>query len=257
MAKPSKQQNKRRVNDFNDDQPTTDRGTRRKSAQHKANEAWHRPALKCMNEAQERYLQCIKDNVITFGVGPAGTGKTHVAMKYAAMQLDVGNYKQIVVLRPLIEVGKPMGALPGELHEKMAPWAEPFLKVLREHYGDSAMQAKFAGPYPSLAFVAIQFIRGRTFDDCIVVLDEGQNVTTKEMKTILTRLGQNSKLIINGDIEQVDIREPSGMIDGMRVLSKVANVDTSTFVEEDIVRSGICKAILIAYREDKKRPVKK
>lgn len=259
MAKTQSKSQKRRnekldqvgLKPVNEDQP---RG-KGKSARHKANEAWKRQTnspLVCRTPAQERYLKCIKDHDLTFGVGPAGTGKTHVSVKHACEQIDNGQYKGIVVLRPLVEMGKSLGALPGELHEKMAPWAEPFLKVFREHYGEAAMQAKFNGAHPSIQFIALQHVRGRTFDDCFVILDEAQNTTPLEMKTILTRIGENTKMVLNGDIDQVDIHCKSGMVDALDLARGVPAIGVSTFVEEDIVRSGLVRDLLIAYRERSK-----
>lgn len=240
-----------------EDQP---RRVKTKSARHKANEAWqrsHAAPLVCQTPAQENYLQCIQDHTVTFGVGPAGTGKTHVSVKYACQQIDEGHYGGIVVLRPLVEMGKSLGALPGELKDKMAPWAEPFLKVFREHYGQSAMEAKFNGAHPSIEFIALQHVRGRTFDNRIVILDEAQNTTPLEMKTLLTRLGKDSKLILNGDVDQVDIHGRSGMVDALEILQNVGSIGVARFVEEDIVRSDIVRDILIAYRQHSRDKVGK
>lgn len=255
MAKTQSKNQKRRNDkqlDQNGGEPSAQPRGKTKSARHKADEAWTRQTnapLVCRNDAQKGYLKCIKDHVISFGVGPAGTGKTHVSVKYACEQIDKGQYKGLVILRPLVEMGKSLGALPGELHEKMAPWAEPFLKVLREHYGEAAMQAKFNGAHPSIRFLALQHVRGRTFDDCFVILDEAQNTTPKEMKTILTRLGENSKLVLNGDIDQVDIPGQSGMVDSLDLARGVPGMGVATFTEEDVIRSGIVRDMLIAYRE--------
>lgn len=252
MAKSSKQQRKRRASDSPEIEPLTERKPRGKSARLKANEAWHRTQaepLVCFTPAQERYLKTIRENIVAFGVGPAGTGKTHVAVKFACQEIDAGRYDGMVILRPLVEMGEKLGALPGELKDKMAPWATPFLKVLHKHYGAAATQAKLNGAHPSIEFLAIQHVRGDTFEGKIVILDEAQNVTPEQMKTILTRIGEDSKLILNGDLEQSDIRGQSGLSTAIEIIGGVANVGIATFVEEDIVRSGICRDILIAYRE--------
>ena len=265
MSKPqSKSQKKRSARLLSDVgmEPLEQHNSRKgkpKSAVHKANEAWNRSQttpLVCMTPAQERYLKCIKDKTITFGVGPAGTGKTHVAVKFACQEIDAGRYNGIVILRPLVEMGEKLGALPGELHEKMAPWSTPFLKVLHKHYGPAATTAKLNGAHPSIQFLAIQHIRGDTFEDKVVIVDEAQNVTPEQMKTILTRIGEGSKLILNGDVEQVDIRGKSGMTVGMEIIQHLGEVGVATFVEEDIVRSGITRDVLIAYREYNKRQKK-
>ena len=251
MAKSSKQSRKRRVLDIAAE-PQPDRRVRKKSAQIKADEAWQRSQaapLVCLTAAQERYLATIRQNIVTFGVGPAGTGKSHIALKYACQEIDAGRYQGIVILRPLVEMGDRLGALPGELKDKMAPWSTAFMKILYGHYGRAVTEAKLNGAHPSIEFQAIQHIRGDTFADRIVIVDEAQNTTPEQMKTILTRIGEDSKLILNGDLEQSDIRGKSGLAVAMEIISHVANVGVARFVEEDIVRSGICKDILIAYRD--------
>lgn len=261
MAKPqSKTQKKRNDRQSNRDglEPLVEAKPRRgkaKSAQHKANEAWQRQTaspLKTIGPAQANFLACIRANLITFGIGPAGTGKTHVAVKFACQEIDAGNYDGIVILRPLVEMGDKLGALPGELRDKMAPWATPFLKVLHKHYGPAATTAKLNGAHPSIQFLAIQHIRGDTFENKIVIVDEAQNTTPEQMKTILTRFGEGSKLIIDGDPDQSDIRGESGLTVARSIIANVPHVATATFVEEDIVRHGIVRDILIAYREHAK-----
>ncbi len=253
MAKSQNRQSKRRGRGNEEYAPESIQPkTRDKSARHKANEAWHRTQanpLVCKGPAQERFLKVIQDNTIAFGLGPAGTGKTYVAVKYGCQQIDAGNYNGIVILRPLVEMGEKLGALPGELKEKMAPWATPFLKVLHKHYGPAATQAKLNGAHPSIEFLAIQHIRGDTFENKIVIVDEAQNTTPEQMKTILTRVGEGSKLIIDGDPDQSDIRGASGLTVAMDIIRGVEGVGVATFVEEDIVRHGIVRAILIAYRD--------
>lgn len=227
---------------------------RRKSQVHKAQEAEKRREsrpLICKNDAQKDYLTNIVTRQITIGDGPAGTGKTYVCVKFAAQQLDEGNIERIVVVRPIIEAGGGLGFLPGDEGEKTAPYQVPFLEVLEEHYGPAALEAKLNCKYPVITFVPPEFIRGRTFKDAFVILDEAQNMTPDQMKTFLTRLGTDTKCVINGDIDQVDIKGKSGLLDAMEVLDGLESIGITRFVEEDIVRSGICKEILLRYRRRK------
>lgn len=232
----------------NPDEGVEQKPMRSKSANLRAREAWTREVnnpLVCKNAAQERYLEVMRNNTITLGMGPAGTGKTYVSVKYAAQSRDAGRYQRIVVLRPIVEMGEKLGALPGTVDEKIEPWAEPFLKVLRDHYGahlDGKLSAK------NIEFIPLQHVRGRTFDNAFVILDEAQNTTPDQMKTLLTRLGVNSQLVMNGDLDQMDIRGKSGLADARDVLAGVGSVGVAVFVEEDIVRSDIVRDILIAYR---------
>ena len=255
MAKPKSKSSRRRDNQsmFDEGAPTTV-PMRKKSAQHRANEAWNRNEAKplvCKNDAQKNFLGSIVANQITVGVGPAGTGKTFVSVKYAAQQLDLGRIDRIVVVRPIIESGKGLGFLKGTVEEKTAPYQVPFLEVLEEHYGPAHLQAKMQCAHPVIVFIAPEFIRGRTFKNAFVILDEAQNMDPDQMKTFLTRLGEDSTCVIQGDLDQKDIPGPSGLADAVEILEGMDNVGVCEFTEEDIVRSGICKAILLRYRRRK------
>jgi phosphate starvation-inducible PhoH-like protein len=244
----------RRGRDVIEDTAVVREPVRRKSAQHKADEAAERRKTKpliCWNDAQKDYLTNIVTRQITIGDGPAGTGKTYVCVKFAAQQLDEGNIQRIVVVRPIIEAGGGLGFLPGDEGEKTAPYQVPFLEVLEEHYGTAGLEAKLNCRYPVITFVPPEFIRGRTFKDAFVILDEAQNMTCDQMKTFLTRLGTDAKCVINGDADQVDIKGKSGLTDAIEVLDGLQSVGITKFVEEDIVRSGICKEILLRYRRRK------
>lgn len=251
MAKPKSKSSRRRG-----DQPYEEVGPktvpmRKKSAQHRANEAWNRSESKplvCKNDAQKNYLASIVANQVTVGVGPAGTGKTYVSVKYAAQQLDLGRIERIVVVRPIIESGNGIGFLKGGMEEKTAPYQVPFLEVLEDHYGAAHLKAKLECAHPVIIFVAPEFIRGRTFKDAFVILDEAQNMTPDQMKTFLSRLGEDTTCIIQGDLDQKDIPGPSGLADGIEILDGMNNVGICEFVEEDIVRSGFCKEVMLRYR---------
>jgi phosphate starvation-inducible PhoH-like protein len=254
MANKHNRQVKRR--DLDSDVPAPAKITkpnvrRSKSAQLKSDQAWFRNQqnpLTCKTPAQEHYLKCIQENELTFGLGPAGVGKTYVAIKHAAQQIDRGEYTALIILRPIVEAGGGLGFLPGDVADKIAPWREPFDRVLRDHYGDAALEAKYNGARPSIEFIPLEHIRGRTFDNAIVVLDEAQNTTPLQMKTLLTRIGVNSKLICNGDTDQVDIKGMSGLTDAIQRLDGVESIAIASFTEEDVVRSGLVKRILMRYR---------
>lgn len=202
--------------------------------------------LQAKTEAQGQYISAIMSSEIIFGVGPAGTGKTYVAAAYAAQQLVDRRIDQIIVTRPNIEVGVGMGFLPGELEEKYAPYLAPFESIMVERMG--------RGPYEynkkmeRIRAEPLGFMRGKTFDDAIVILDEAQNTTPEEMKMFLTRIGRNCTVIVDGDVDQCDLKGPSGLQDALHRLHSVEGVRIVEFTEDDIVRSGIVKRVLRAYR---------
>lgn len=198
-----------------------------------------------INYIQETYLQAIKDNDITFGVGSAGTGKTYVAGFYAASELYHKRVDSIILTRPNVETGRSLGFLPGTLEEKNAPYLQPFDDVFKKALGPGfygyALKSKTINPQP------LGFMRGMTFENCIVLADEMQNATKEEMKMILSRIGKNCKMIFSGDTEQSDIPD-SGLEDATRRLQGIPGIEVVTFLDEDIVRSKMCKQIIMAYR---------
>lgn len=201
--------------------------------------------FKPLNFIQGQYLEAIHRNDIIFGVGSAGTGKTFVAASYAAQQLYNRNIQKIILTRPNVETGRGLGFLPGTLEEKYAPYLEPFDSVFTRCLGkgfyEYCLKNKDIEPKP------LGFMRGATFDNSIVLLDEAQNATRDEIKMLLTRIGKNCKIIISGDIDQTDIPD-SGLKDAVTRLQHVAGVEVVNFLDEDIVRSKLCKAIILAYR---------
>jgi phosphate starvation-inducible PhoH-like protein len=202
--------------------------------------------LEAKTEAQGQYISAFMSAEIVFGIGPAGTGKTYVAAAYAAQQLADKRISQIIITRPNIEVGVGMGFLPGELEDKYAPYLAPFEAVMVERMGRSpyeyALKTEKISPRP------LGFMRGATFNDAVVILDEAQNCTPAEMKMFLTRIGKNCLVIVDGDIEQCDIPGKSGLLDAIERLHSVPGVRIVEFTEDDIVRSGIIRHILKAYR---------
>lgn len=200
--------------------------------------------VKPKNLAQQLYLEAIERSSVVFGVGSAGTGKTYVAASYAAEKLFYREIEQIVVTRPNVEATRSMGFLPGELEEKYAPYLEPFDGVFIRAFGKSHYELlKKRG---QIAPKPLGFMRGATYDNAIVLVDECQNMTEREFKLLLTRLGENTKVIFSGDSRQVDIPE-SGLMSTIERLKYVPAVETIEFLPSDIVRSELCKAIIMEY----------
>jgi phosphate starvation-inducible PhoH-like protein len=201
--------------------------------------------VKPLNYIQETYLNAIKHNTIIFGVGSAGTGKTYVAASYAAKQLYSREVNKIILTRPNIETGRGLGFLPGTLEEKYQPYLEPFDSIFNKTLGkgfyEYCIKAKTIEPRP------LGFMRGTTFENCIVLLDEAQNCTKTELKMILTRIGKNCKIVVSGDTDQCDI-EDSGLEDAINRLDHIEGIEVVRFLDSDIVRSRMCKSIIMAYR---------
>ncbi len=202
--------------------------------------------LQARTEAQGMYLAALQSSEIVFAIGPAGTGKTYVAAAWAAQQLMDKRIDKIVVTRPNVEAGEEMGHLPGELEEKFAPYLAPFREVMIERMGkghyEYCLKAEYILPKP------VGFMRGETFNDAVVIVDEAQNLTPEQMKMILTRIGQNCLMIIDGDPQQCDLDGPSGLMDAVHRLHDLKGIRVVEFTEDDIVRNGLIKGILKAYR---------
>lgn len=199
-----------------------------------------------LNFIQGEYLEAIKQNDIIFGIGSAGTGKTYIAASYAASELFHRRVGKIILTRPNVETGRGLGFLPGTLEEKYAPYLLPFDAIFNKALGrgfyEYALKNKDIDPTP------LGFLRGTTFENCIVLLDEAQNCTKEEMKMLLSRIGKNCKMIISGDTEQADI-EYSGLDDAVNRLEGISGIEVIEFLDEDIVRSKMCKQIIMAYRK--------
>jgi phosphate starvation-inducible PhoH-like protein len=198
-----------------------------------------------LNFIQGEYLDAIKHNDIVFGIGSAGTGKTYIAASYAASELFHRRVQKIILTRPNVETGRGLGFLPGTLEEKYAPYLLPFdsifTRALGKGFYEYCLKNKDIEPTP------LGFLRGTTFDDCIVLVDEAQNCTREEMKMLLSRIGKGCKMIFSGDTEQSDIPD-SGLEDAVNRLQGISGIEIIDFLDEDIVRSAICKKIIMAYR---------
>lgn len=199
-----------------------------------------------LNYIQETYMDAIEDNSIIFGIGSAGTGKTFISATYAAQELYYKRIRKVIVTRPNVESARSLGHLPGELEEKYAPYLEPFEAVFRKSLGvgfyEYCLKEKMIEPKP------LGFMRGVTFEDCVVLVDEAQNITKSEFKMLLSRIGRNCKVILSGDPKQVDIKD-SGLEDAVRRLEHIDDVEAVRFLDSDIVRSKLCKEIILAYND--------
>ncbi len=203
--------------------------------------------LEAKTEAQGHYILGIESNIVTFGVGPAGTGKTYICTRIGAKLLEEKRISRLVVTRPAVEAGGGLGFLPGTVHEKFAPYFAPFKDVLEEVFG--AGKLEYLIKTGAIDIQPLEYIRGLTFDDAFVILDEAQNTTPGQMKLFLSRVGNHSKVVVNGDITQQDIPGESGLRDAMERLDGVGGIGICEFDEDDIVRSGICREIIKRYRD--------
>lgn len=207
--------------------------------------------LKAKTEAQGQLISTILTKDITFAVGPAGTGKTFVSASLAAEKLLNKEIEQIVITRPMLGCEEDMGFLPGEEEEKYAPWVEPVMDVLNERLGKRYVADLVKNE--RIVCKPLQFMRGKSFRDCWVLMDEAQNTTPKQMKMFLTRLGQNAKMIIDGDIDQSDLFDKrgqpivSGLEDALSRLRGIPEVGVVEFTRDDCVRHDLTRKILDRY----------
>jgi phosphate starvation-inducible PhoH-like protein len=198
-----------------------------------------------LSEAQRRYDSAIEAHTLTFGIGPAGTGKTYVATAKPALGLLDRRWQRLIVTRPAVEAGEQLGFLPGELGEKFDPYFAPVRDILNRVIGKGTVEAMIRSE--RIVAMPLAFMRGHTFQDSFVVLDEAQNTTPTQMKLFLTRIGQNCKVVVNGDLSQRDIAGPSGLADALDRLAHLTDVAVMRFRREDIVRSGLVQEIVEAY----------
>ena len=202
---------------------------------------------------QKRYIDAIRSHSITFGIGPAGTGKTFLAVALAAFYLKNHDVERIILVRPAVEAGEKLGFLPGDLQEKVNPYLRPLFDGLLAMFGPEEflhLQQKAAIEVAPLAYM-----RGRTLEKSFVILDEAQNTTIEQIKMFLTRLGFRSKMVVNGDVTQIDLppQTKSGLVDAVRVLRNVPDIAQVTFTDEDVVRHDLVAAIIRAYEDDRKK----
>ena len=200
---------------------------------------------------QKKLFQAMQKYDIVFAVGPAGTGKTYLAVVYACAQLKENNIKKIVLTRPAVEAGENLGFLPGDLKEKVDPYLMPLYDALYDSLGRDNVEKLMERGVIEIAPLA--YMRGRTLDDALIILDEAQNTTRSQMKMFLTRLGKNSRMIINGDITQIDLKThvESGLINAFHVLDKIEDIAFVTLDSKDVVRHPLVQKIIDAYEAEK------
>jgi phosphate starvation-inducible PhoH-like protein len=202
------------------------------------------------SDGQARYLKALQQNELVFCVGPAGTGKTYLAVALAVSALRKGRIKKIVLVRPAVEAGEHLGFLPGDLEAKINPYLRPLLDALHDLMDYDQIRRYMDNDLIEIAPLA--YMRGRTLNDAMIILDEGQNATVPQMKMFLTRMGQNARIVVTGDITQDDlpIATRSGLADAVDRLAKVPGVGTVFLDRSDIVRHPLVQAIVNAYEED-------
>ncbi|EQC82397.1 PhoH family protein [Lactococcus cremoris] len=206
--------------------------------------------IRLKNLIQKTYVDSVKQHDIVFGIGPAGTGKTFLAVVMAVQALRNGQVKRIILTRPAVEAGESLGFLPGDLQEKVDPYLRPVYDALFQILGKTATERMMERGVIEIAPLA--YMRGRTLDDAFVILDEAQNTTSMQMKMFLTRLGFNSKMIVNGDISQIDLpnKVKSGLIDAKDKLGHVNAIDFVYFMAKDVVRHPVVAEIIKAYGDE-------
>ena len=197
---------------------------------------------------QKAYIDAIRSNTITFGIGPAGTGKTYLAMAMATAAFHAGDFARIILTRPAVEAGEKLGFLPGGLMEKVDPYLRPLFDALYD-----MMDSERLNDYlerGTIEVAPLAYMRGRTLNDSLIILDEAQNTTPEQMKMFLTRLGFGSKMIVTGDVTQIDLPQGrhSGLVNVAGVLSKIPDISFVYFDSEDVVRHKLVQDIVSAYK---------
>lgn len=202
---------------------------------------------------QRHYITTINKKDIVFGIGPAGTGKTYLAVVSAVAALKAGKVKRILLTRPAVEAGENLGFLPGDLQEKVDPYLRPLYDALNDVLGPEGVAKALERSVIEIAPLA--YMRGRTLDDSFVILDEAQNTTPEQMKMFLTRLGFGSHMVITGDVTQIDLPkgQKSGLIEAQRILRNIEEIGIVYFSEQDVVRHALVQKIITAYNQDREQ----
>ncbi len=207
----------------------------------------HGKPIKAKTLGQRRYVDAIKNNTVIFGVGPAGTGKTYLAVAMAVKAFKAKEINRIILTRPAVEAGESLGFLPGDLQQKVDPYLRPLYDALFDMFGAESFQKQMERGTIEVAPLA--YMRGRTLDDSFIILDEAQNTTSEQMKMFLTRLGSNSKAVVTGDITQIDLPggKKSGLKEVTKILKNIDGITTVRFDEKDVVRHRLVQEIVKAY----------
>ena len=205
--------------------------------------------VKCKTLGQKKYVDAIKKNTLSFGIGPAGTGKTYLAVAMAVVALKNKDIERIILTRPAVEAGEKLGFLPGDLQQKVDPYLRPLHDAINEMMGMEAYQRLLERGAVEVAPLA--YMRGRTLNDAFIILDEAQNTTSEQMKMFLTRMGQGSKMVVTGDVTQIDLpgRSKSGLVEALEVLKDVDDIGIVTLTHKDVVRHELVQAIVKAYEK--------
>ncbi len=203
--------------------------------------------IKCKTLGQQKYVKAMQNNTIVFGIGPAGTGKTYLAMANAVMAFKNKEVSRIILTRPAVEAGERLGFLPGDMQQKVDPYLRPLYDAIYEMMGVEAYQKLFERGAIEVAPLA--YMRGRTLNDAYIILDEAQNTTIEQMKMFLTRLGEGSKMVITGDLTQIDL--PQGKVSGLKhaanILQGIDKLKICTLTAKDVVRHELVMNIIKAY----------
>ncbi|MDE6520332.1 MAG: PhoH family protein [Ruminococcus sp.] len=202
---------------------------------------------------QKRYLDEIKNNTIVLGIGPAGTGKTYLAVAMAVKSFREHKVKKIILTRPAVEAGEKLGFLPGDMQDKVDPYLRPLYDALFDMFG-----ADRFGQYMEKGIIEVAplaYMRGRTLDEAFIILDEAQNTTSEQIKMFLTRLGNESRMVITGDITQIDLPDvrKSGLVEAMNILKGIEDISITRFSEKDVVRHKLVQDIIKAYEKFNER----
>ncbi len=208
--------------------------------------------VKAKTLGQKNYVDQISAHTVVFGVGPAGTGKTYLAVAMAVKAFRAKEVSRIILTRPAVEAGEKLGFLPGDLQQKVDPYLRPLYDALFEMLGpDNFQKYQEKG---SIEVAPLAYMRGRTLDDSFIILDEAQNTTPEQMKMFLTRLGFNSKIVVTGDITQIDLPDgkKSGLKEAIRILKNIDDIKTVRFTEKDVVRHRLVQDIIKAYEKAEK-----
>src|SRR5216117_1413298 len=208
-----------------------------------------KPPIVARSAGQRNYVEAIDKHDIVFGIGPAGTGKTYLAVAMAVSALKKEQVARIILTRPAVEAGEALGFLPGDLEQKITPYLRPLYDALREMLEAEEMERAIARQTIEVAPLA--YMRGRTLNNAFVILDDAQNTTTEQMFMLLTRIGLNSKCVITGDVTQIDLRanKRSGLVEALQALKAVPGIAMSYFTERDVVRHPLVRAIINAYQQ--------
>ena len=203
--------------------------------------------VKCKTVGQRRYIDCINKNPVVFGIGPAGTGKTYLAVCMAVQAFKQKQAEKIILTRPAVEAGEKLGFLPGDLQTKVDPYLRPLYDALQEMLGADAYTKLMERGVIEIAPLA--YMRGRTLSNAFIILDEAQNTTREQMKMFLTRLGDGSKMVVTGDVTQIDLPEGkiSGLNDAVRILDGVEGIGVVYLTDKDVVRNPVVTNIVRAY----------